>query len=186
MNKIKIIAIIGRSGAGKDTLKHKLLDNISNAHDIVACTTRPMREYEVDGKDYYFIDLPTFTEELLKGNLIEASSYNHNSWFYGTAIQSLDPDKINIGVFNPNAYDCMKDDKRLDIQTIYVYATDKTRLMRSLNREDKPDCHEVCRRFLSEDDTYANLEEDGQYIYFDNTFEMNIEELLSKLDNFIK
>ena len=187
MDKIKIIALVGRSSAGKNTVQSILTQLISNSHRIIGCTTRPKREHEEDGKEYYFLDLPTFTQMLLNGELIEAASYNHNSWFYGTAFECLKPNKINIGIFNPQAYECMKNDSRLNIQLIYLYAPDKIRLQRSLSREDNPDCHEICRRFLSEDETYTELEEEGDFILFDtSSVEPNYEELISKLDNFIK
>lgn len=187
MNKIKLIALVGRSSAGKNTIQTKLCELIENSNRVVSCTTRPRRDTEEDGREYYFIDLPTFTQLLLQGNLIEAASYNHNNWFYGTSINALEPDKINIGIFNPTAIECIKDDPRLDIQIIYIYCPDKLRLLRSLSREHNPDCREICRRFLSEDDTYGNLEEEDNFIMLDNsTVSPNYEELLSKLDNFIK
>lgn len=42
----KIIALMGKSGAGKDTLMQKLLSLYPNFHEIISCTSRPIREGE--------------------------------------------------------------------------------------------------------------------------------------------
>ena len=52
--KIKILALFGPSGSGKDTLA-KILTTQENINEIISCTTRPMREYEQDGVDYHFL-----------------------------------------------------------------------------------------------------------------------------------
>lgn len=49
-----IIAIVGASGSGK-TYFSRLLQNELNVFAVVSYTTRPERENETEGKDYYFI-----------------------------------------------------------------------------------------------------------------------------------
>lgn len=49
-----IIAVVGASGSGKTYLS-RLLQNELNVFAIVSHTTRPRRENEIEGKDYYFI-----------------------------------------------------------------------------------------------------------------------------------
>lgn len=49
-----IIAIAGASGCGKTTLSKLLRDEL-NVPDIISTTTRPRREDEVEGEDYYFV-----------------------------------------------------------------------------------------------------------------------------------
>ena len=54
--KIKVIAICGKSAAGKDTLLQEILKlNRPDVHEIISCTTRPPREGEAHGKNYYFL-----------------------------------------------------------------------------------------------------------------------------------
>ena len=52
--KYKIIALFGKSSAGKDTIQKWLVQHMDNAHEIISCTTRPPRDYENDGIDYHF------------------------------------------------------------------------------------------------------------------------------------
>ena len=56
-NKIKIIALFGKAGAGKDTILNELFNTYGSTlpiNKIISCTTRPPRDYEVDGKDLVF------------------------------------------------------------------------------------------------------------------------------------
>lgn len=48
------------SGAGKTTIARMLLGNDAEIAMSISVTTRPMRPGEVDGKDYIFVDQPTF------------------------------------------------------------------------------------------------------------------------------
>lgn len=147
-NKYKIIALFGKSGAGKDTLLRDL-DNLDNNYKkIITTTTRPKRDYEKDNIDYHFIEPLEFAKKILNGDFIEATSFN--DWFYGTDIHELSLENINIGVFNIQAIECMLDDPCLKVYPIYIDASDKTRLLRNLNREEEPNCQEICRRFLAD------------------------------------
>ena len=47
--KKRIIAIMGEAGSGKDSLVEKLIKNKELFHKIIPCTTRPLRENEIDG-----------------------------------------------------------------------------------------------------------------------------------------
>lgn len=147
--RYKIIALFGESASGKDTLLKWAVSHFSDRlHPIVACTTRPPRQGEIDGVNYHFLSIEDFTQQVLQGEIIEATTFR--DWFYGTQLSALDLDKINIGIFSPDALDCLIDNPNLSVQLIYVYTNDKTRLLRSLNREESPDCYEICRRYLAD------------------------------------
>ena len=163
-NKYKIIALVGKSGAGKDTILKELCKN-SSFHKIITSTTRPKRDYEKQDIDYHFLTIENFSQKVLNGDMIEATSFNNN-WFYGTDINDLREDKINVGVFNPAGIECIIEDNRLDLVIIYVTASEKTRLLRNLNREENPNCHEICRRFLADEKDFSYIESlDNIYIY---------------------
>jgi guanylate kinase len=59
------------SGAGKTTLSRMLLKADRNVELSVSVTTRPKRPGEVEGRDYYFIDLPRFETMVKKHQLLE-------------------------------------------------------------------------------------------------------------------
>lgn len=85
MNKIKVIALFGKSGAGKDTIQKRIVSSYPDeVCGIVSCTTRPKRDYEIDGIDYHFITNEAFAKHVLDGTMIEATDFR--GWFYGTPI----------------------------------------------------------------------------------------------------
>lgn len=154
--KIKIVALFGKGGSGKDTLQKSLVEGIpEDFHGIVSCTTRPKRDYEQDGIDYHFISNGEFTNQVLNGEMLEATQFNN--WWYGTQASALDEEKINVGVFNLEGISCLRQDPRLDILPVYIMADDKTRILRYLNRENKTDIKEMCRRFLADEKDFADI-----------------------------
>lgn len=55
------------SGAGKTTISRRLLESDDGLRMSVSATTRPMRPGEVDGRDYHFVDQPTF-DRMVEGD----------------------------------------------------------------------------------------------------------------------
>ncbi len=169
MNKIKIIAFFGESGAGKDTalalIKELNLDMPINY--MVSGTTRPPREYEVAGIDYHFYTNEEFAIKVLDGSMLEAVEFN--DWFYGTPLESLKADCINLGVLNPAGIECLLEDSRLEVLPVRVAATDKNRLLRALNREENPNCDEIIRRYSADKKDFADIE--FEYMTINNNIE---------------
>ena len=154
-NQYNIMAIMGKAGAGKDTLCQALLKEpeFADAVPIISCTTRPIRDNETDGINYHFITNEEFTDKILTGDIIEATVFN--DWCYGTSTSNLDNNKLNIGVFNPEAVGILRDNVLIHLKLIYIEANDKDRLLRQLNRENEPNCHEIIRRFTADEHDFS-------------------------------
>lgn len=144
---IKIVALFGKAGSGKDTLQNLLAESL-DVNPIVSATTRPPRDTEVDGEAYHFKTDDNFFD----GGMVEYTKFR--GWYYGTPYSSLDKDKVNIGVFNIAGIKQLKRSGIVEVLPVYVYATDKTRLLRQLNREECPDCDEICRRFQTDKEDF--------------------------------
>lgn len=147
MKKYKIIAVMGQAGAGKDSFVHALIagNYFPEAKEIVSCTTRPIREHEVDGVNYHYLTNEEFADQVVNGEMLEATIFNN--WCYGTSIKNLDENALNIGVFNPEGVEILQESNNIDLTVVYILAGDKVRLLRQLNREENPDCNEIVRRF---------------------------------------
>lgn len=158
MNKVKVIALFGKAGSGKDTILHALVNKFPDRYnEIVSCTTRPPREGEQEGVNYYFLTVDQFTEKVLNGDMLEATEFNN--WHYGTALSSLSTDKVNVGVFNPEGIRCLMEDNFVDLIAYYVQVGDKERLIRQLIREVDPDVKEIIRRFSADEKDFEDLED---------------------------
>ena len=151
-NKLyRVIAFVGKSGAGKDYCAKKMVnDHPWATHFIISSTTRPIRDYETDGLDYHFLT----EKEFVESQFLETASFN--GWHYGTRYQDLDPDKVNVGVFNPTGLRSLAAHDDIDLSIIYVKASDKTRLLRQLNREDEPNVKEIIRRFSTDEEDFKD------------------------------
>lgn len=154
--KIKVVIFFGESCSGKDTALKWTLDNIPNTKRMVSCTTREPREGEQDGVDYYFISNLEFARKVVNFSIVEATSWCGE--FYGTPIETFEEDKINVGVLDIAGIEAMKSDDRLEVLPIYVAASPRTRLLRSLNRETNVDCEKICKRFLEDLEKFAEID----------------------------
>ena len=80
--KGKLIVISGPSGAGKSTVVFKAIEGRDDFCFSTSVTTRKPRPGEVDGKEYFFVDLDRFKEMVENDELLEHAEYVANS--YGT------------------------------------------------------------------------------------------------------
>lgn len=87
-NKGVLVLFSGPSGVGKDTLLEIVLNKDTSLQKSVSCTTRGIRENEIDGKDYYFITVPEFEEMIENHEVLEFTRYGQN--FYGTPKAPID------------------------------------------------------------------------------------------------
>lgn len=78
----RLIVVAAPSGAGKTTLVHRLLERTPDIEFSISYTTRPRRDSEVDGRDYFFIDEDEFGEMVRRDEFLEhANVFDH---WYGT------------------------------------------------------------------------------------------------------
>jgi len=84
MTRGKTVIITAPSGAGKTTIVKNLLniEDLELEFSISACT-RPRREGEVNGRDYYFMSADTFKDKIEEDEFIEWEEVYKNS-YYGT------------------------------------------------------------------------------------------------------
>lgn len=174
----KIFYLMGKSSSGKDTIFKELKKRMPFLHTVTIYTTRPMRENERDGEEYFFVDdkvLDVFQKE---NRVIELREYHtvHGIWKYFTAddgkIQLEYQDYLMIGTLESFEKMCGYFGKE-KIVPIYVEVEDGERLFRALSRErmqEKPKYAEMCRRFLADTEDFCeeNLSRCGIQRRFQN------------------
>ncbi len=77
-----LIILSSPSGAGKSTLAGRLREWDETLQFSVSATTRPAREGEIDGKDYFFVSVPEFQEQVAQGGMLEHARVFGN--YYGS------------------------------------------------------------------------------------------------------
>ena len=81
--KARLFVFAAPSGAGKTTLVNMLVARYPDLKFSVSYTTRAARENEVEGKDYFFVDVDTFELLRQEGELLESALVFDNR--YGTS-----------------------------------------------------------------------------------------------------
>jgi len=76
-----LFVMTGASGVGKGTLRARLMERVK-LHYSISMTTRPPREGERHGIDYWFVDEAAFERTKREGGFLEYATYVDHS--YGT------------------------------------------------------------------------------------------------------
>ena len=188
----KIVVFMGKAGAGKDSTMQQVLkllaekNIISEVHEIVSCTSRPIRENEAHGVNYYYYHPDDFAMKIINDEMLEFT--NFNNWWYGTSYDSVRSDGIvNIGVFNPSGVRQLLDRPDCNVTVYWVTTSDKQRLYRQLSREESPDVKEIIRRFNADEEDFADIDFDYTEVVNEtfSDFYANAEQIASQIESMI-
>lgn len=79
----RLVVIAAPSGAGKTTLVHEIIRRHPEIRFSISYTTRPPRQSEKNGRDYFFVDENKFQAMLLSDAFLESARvFGH---WYGTS-----------------------------------------------------------------------------------------------------
>lgn len=159
----KIIVLMGKSSTGKDTIYKRLAsDPELKLKNIVLYTTRPIREGEREGVEYFFTNDERYQELLQQGKIIESREYHTycGLWRYFTVDDGrIDSDENYIMIATLEAYTRLKEYFGEDrLLPVLIELDDGVRLQRALDREkkqDRPKYEEMCRRYLADSSDFA-------------------------------
>lgn len=157
---MKIYFLVGQSSTGKDTIKSKLLSIMPSLKDYVYCTTRPMRDGEVNGREYLFKSHEDYEKDEKSGVVIESRVYNFNGntpVVYYSLAKEID-EELYIVTGTPDMCHSYIEYYGSDIvKPIFIVVPDRERLMRAIIREDtnKGNYKEIARRFYDEFSEYT-------------------------------
>lgn len=156
----KIITLTGCSASGKDTLLNMIIWYNKNILPIISTTTRPMRKGEKEGVNYYFKD------KIDLDSLIEYREYKtvNGIYFYGIEKKEIE-NKLKqsntlIVILDYRGLKAMREyclKNNINIESYYIQVPLKTRLYRSLKREeweylDEEHYLEICRRAIADNE----------------------------------
>ena len=159
----RIYYMMGKSSSGKDTLFKEVKKALPWLQTITLYTTRPIREGERDGVEYFFVSEDTLNAYENQGKVIEQRAYDtvHGIWKYAT----VDDGQINLDTSDYLVIGTLQSYERMQkfygpdkLAPIYIEVEDGERLARALAREreqETPKYAELCRRFLADTKDFA-------------------------------
>ena len=189
----KMVYLMGKSSTGKDTLYKQLLEKEQLAlQKIVPYTTRPVRDGEIQGAEYYFTDEHGYMALEAQGKVIESRTYYtyHGLWRYFM----VDDGRIDLSSHNyiiigtPEGFVKTAEYFGKDrLIPILLTVDDGLRLQRALDRErgqEDPRYQELCRRFLADEEDFSDkkLEEAGITLKFSNE---NLVKCLGEVETYL-
>lgn len=190
----RIYYLLGKSATGKDTLYKEILKRRPKLRTVTMYTTRPIREGETDGVEYFFTGREELERQLASGKVIESRTYQTIAglWTYYTVDDGQfdvadDESCLMIGTLESYEKMCAYFEAGKMVP-VYIEVPDGIRLLRAVKREEnqkKPNYREVCRRYLADEKDFSeeNLERLGITKRYQNTdMEMCVEEILRDLD----
>jgi guanylate kinase len=147
----RMIVISGPSGAGKSTVVRELLKGCQLPLQLsVSATTRPPRQGEVHGQDYFFLPADEFDRRRRAGEFLEAKEVFGRGDWYGT-LQSQVAAGLEAGkwvILEIDVDGMMSVRERYpDTVTIFIHCGDIDELERRL-RARNTDSEEAIRRRL--------------------------------------
>jgi len=160
----RIYIIIGKSATGKDTIYQRVVNDLKNSiKEIVMYTTRPIRDREECGREYFFVSEEEYVRLQEEKKIIEERAYNtvYGIWRYFTVNDGqIDLEKytyISIGTLE--SYEQIRKYFGEEyVVPVYVDVETGERLERALAREKKqsePKYTELCRRFLADEEDFS-------------------------------
>lgn len=160
----RVFCIIGKSASGKDRLYASLMEREDlSLKKVVMYTTRPIRDREENGREYFFTTQEEFSRALTAGKVIEYRVYDtyYGKWFYYT----MDDGQIDLSAGNYlmigtlETYTAIRDHFGADnVVPLYIEVEDGERILRAVSREKKqqtPKYEEMCRRFLADQEDFS-------------------------------
>lgn len=184
----KLFCLMGKSSSGKDSVYKRLLSEDLSLQRVVPCTTRPIRQGETNGVEYFFYSEEALDALRSEGKVIELRSYStvHGIWNYFTA----DDGQIDLGRHDYLMIGTLESYRRLQdyfgadsLVPLYLAVEDGIRLRRALERESReeaPRYAEMCRRFLADEADFSQekLDEAGiGKVFVNNDLDSTVREI---------
>ena len=185
----RIYYIMGKSATGKDTVYKELLKRCPFLKTIVPYTTRPIREGETNGVEYFFTSARELERLKETGRVIESRTYQTvmGPWSYFTVNDAQfdlqgNNSYLMIGTLESYEKMCLYFGKNI-LVPVYMEVPDGLRLKRAVEREETqrfPNYREVCRRYLADEKDFS--EENLKRLRIEKRFSnLNLDQCLEEI-----
>ena len=190
-----IVCLMGKSATGKDFIMNNLIKEYGFKR-VISHTTRPIRNGETNGKEYYFTSKEEFLGMAFNETFIETREYNISNeeiWHYGLSKHEIDltDDNKYVLILDFNGLKALerylKDIEMEDrLISVYIEARAQVRLQRSLNREGEmtdKQVKEIIRRFEADERDFEGAKEYADLTFVNNSGKAMIVNLICETIN---
>lgn len=180
--KKTIIAIIARSGAGKDYIA-KRLSTILNYPLVVSHTTRPMRSNETNGVEHWFDSKEEFQNILDNQTVIAYTKIGE--YEYCATLEDIEDNCIYV--IDPNGINYLKENfkNEVNIVVVYIHCAKELRKERASIRSDYITAWK--QRNKDEDRQFTEFEMNREWDYLiNNNTEIDLDKIKKKIREVIK
>lgn len=187
-----LILVIGRSGAGKDTIVRAATEALKDSHKIVSVpsyTDRPIRSTETEGVEHTFLTKTQFDELLERETIFAYTQIGETGYRYCSTIEMLerlDGDTI-FYIIDPNGYYyCSKFKDKFNMRVVYVKADGTIREHRANKRNG--DSSTWQKRSADEDEQFTRFEELAPWdacILNDGDLSVSVERFVQAMNNLL-
>lgn len=178
-----LIIISGPSGVGKDTVFKELNKRLPDLRKSISVTTRPMREGEINGRDYIFVERKRFEQMIAENCFLEWASVHAN--YYGTPadeVMRLRGEGRDVVL----VIDVQGAEKVAgavsDALTIFLVPPSRAELVRRLTERGTEDRQAIERRLIEADREIA-VSSAYDYIIVNDVMDKTVSELAEIIQN---
>jgi len=159
-----LIIISGTTCAGKGTIVKELISRNANLYLSTSYTSRPIRNNEIDGKDYYFVTQEEFENKIANNEFLEYALV-HYGCYYGTPKKEIN-EKLDAGldVILEIEVDGAKQIKKLFPETILIFimAPSMEVVKERIKKRNTENPEQIIKRFKR---AYQEINEVNKYNY---------------------
>lgn len=163
MGENYLIAIVGKSASGKDTIA-RILAKEHGYKNVVSTTSRPMRSNETNNVDYHFITEDEFIKMKEEDKFIEYRYYDtiqegeNKKWHYGIERSEILLSKGNyVCVVDLVGLEDLKREFGSDVISIYIDSPENKRRTRAMGRDANFEEAEWQRRNKDDDIVFREV-----------------------------
>lgn len=171
------------SGAGKTTITRALLKNNPGLVISISATTRMRRPGEVDGQDYYFVDISQFNQMVENGEMLEHAKVFSN--YYGTPRQPVEEALLRgqdvIFDIDWQGTQQLREQRESDLVTLFILPPNAKELERRL-RSRAQDTEETIRHRMDKASDEMTHFSEYDYVIINNNVEVAIQNAQTILD----
>ena len=183
----KLIVISAPSGAGKTSIVHHVLDKMDNLCFSISACSRKMRKNEINGEDYYFLDVKEFEKRIQENDFLEWQEV-YPKKYYGT-LNSEVKRIFNLGkhiIFDIDVLGALNIKKMYDEKCLAIFIMPPTlEILQDRLKNRGTETHSSIRTRVEKAEIEILKSKDFDKIIMNDNFEIACKQVIDEIKIFI-